>query len=524
MRIRVVLVIITILLAGGLLALAHLEISQAESNSGGDDNGGAESDDSDSDTDDSDSDTDRVDDDKPDSNEENNSESDNNVDGDNEPGSDEDNDSESDSDIDDDDGADSDIDNDDEADSDVDNDDEANSDEDDDSDVDDNKPENTEESNMSSMLIIYDNSVKYNLVRLMGNYATALGIPVLEKRIDYDSKYFPGTFPDDTIDIEYIVIFSKDITGLNVIIDYVTSYGSLNDKKIIISSDIGEKVLKQHALILQKAASPEYLIITDLKDSDLVWDAILTSSVQNTPVTEILDEKGIEFSKVDTEDLETIHNYEKIKVDTMIKVSESNIPLETLKIILILPFAATIVAIFRNVIGLQTYGVFGPAIMSIAFLSSGLIIGLILFGVLLITGVFVRKYIERLNLMLVPRLAVLLTLCCIIIAALITIGIKTGNQSLATITVFPLIIMSIIIENFMKTTVEKGIKDALKISLSTLFVALICFIVISQSTLQAVVMTHPEILLLVVGFNLLLGRWKGLRMVEYLRFSRLMKG
>lgn len=208
----------------------------------------------------------------------------------------------------------------------------------------------------------------------------------------------------------------------------------------------------------------------------------------------------------------------------MIKVSESNIPLETLKLILILPFAATIVAIFRNVIGLQTYGVFGPAIMSIAFLSSGLIIGLILFGVLLITGVFVRKYIERLNLMLVPRLAVLLTLCCIIIAALITIGIKTGNQSLATITVFPLIIMSIIIENFMKTTVEKGIRDALKISLGTLFVSLICFLVISQPTLQAVVMTHPEILFLVVGFNILLGRWKGLRMVEYFRFSRVMKG
>ena len=505
MKIRVVLVIITILLTGGLLALTNLEISQAESDSDGDDNGGAESDDSESDT---------------------------NGDDNDEPESDDsESDSESDSDVDDEDDTDSGVDDDSESDSDAD---DVDSDEDDDtgsdSDIDDNKPESTEESNMSSMLIIYDNSVKYNLVRLMGNYATAVGIPVLEKKIDYDSKYFPGTFPDDTIDIEYnkdieyIVIFSKDITGLNVIIDYVTSYGSLNDKKIIISSDIGEKVLKQHALILQKAASPEYLIITDLKDSDLVWDAILTSSIQNTPVTEILDEKGIKFSRVDNEDLETIHNYEKVKVDTMIKVSESNIPLETLKLILILPFAATIVAIFRNIIGLQTYGVFGPAIMSIAFLSSGLIIGLILFGILLITGVFVRKYIERLNLMLVPRLAVLLTLCCIIIAALITIGIKTGNQSLATITVFPLIIMSIIIENFMKTTVEKGIKDALKISLSTLFVALICFIVISQSTLQAVVMTHPEILFLVVGFNLLLGRWKGLRMVEYFRFSRLMKG
>ena len=254
MRIRVILVIITILLTGGLLALTNLEISQAESDSDGDDN--------------------------------------------DEPDSDVDDNSESDSDVDDDDDTDSGVDDDSESDSEAD---DVDSDEDDDtgsdSDIDDNKPESTEESNMSSMLIIYDNSVKYNLVRLMGNYATAVGIPVLEKRIDYDSKYFPGTFPDDTIDIEYIVIFSKDITGLNVIIDYVTSYGSLNDKKIIISSDIGEKVLKQHALILQKAASPEYLIITDLKDSDLVWDAILTSSIQKNPVTEILDKKILNFQQ-----------------------------------------------------------------------------------------------------------------------------------------------------------------------------------------------------------------------------------
>jgi len=217
MKIRVILLIITILLVSVLLGLTHMEISQAESDSDADD------------------------------------------------------DSESDSDADDDSES--------------------------DSDAVDNKPEDKEESNMSSMLVVYDNSVKYNLVRLMGNYATALGIPVLEKRINYDSKYLPGTFPDNTIDIEYnknieyIVIFSKDITGLNVIIDYVTSYESLNNKKIIVSSDIGEKMLKQHALILQKAASPEYLIITDLKDSDLVWDAILTSSIQKTPVTGILDKK-----------------------------------------------------------------------------------------------------------------------------------------------------------------------------------------------------------------------------------------
>ncbi len=98
------------------------------------------------------------------------------------------------------------------------------------------------------------------------------------------------------------------------------------------------------------------------------------------------------------------------------------------------------------------------------------------------------------------------------------------TQYLTRLTVFPLIIMALIIENFMKTTVEKGLSDALKICFSTVIVSVACFLVVSIPTLQAIVMTHPEILLLVVGLNILIGRWKGLRIVEYFRFSKLMKG
>ncbi len=162
--------------------------------------------------------------------------------------------------------------------------------------------------------------------------------------------------------------------------------------------------------------------------------------------------------------------------------------------------------------------------MSIAFLSSGLVTGLILFAILLAAGLFSRKSIDRLNLMIVPRLAILLTLCCIVMAVIITVGIKMGNYTLAKTAVFPLLVMSTIVENFMKAVADKGLFDALKICLGTIVAAVTCFFVVSLSTLQAIVMTHPEVLVLVLGFNVLLGRWKGLRLVEYFRFSELRKG
>jgi len=326
-------------------------------------------------------------------------------------------------------------------------------------------------------------------------------------------------------DVDYVMAISRDVSGLDVLIDYVATADLwLNGKEVIISSDVDKRMLKQHSLVLQKEASPDLIILTGLKDSELAWNATLSALVQKRPVTEMLDDRNVEFTTVDDRDLDDIPAYRGAVTDTILKVSESNIPLETLKLILLLPFAATIVTIFRNIVGARTYGVFGPAIMSIAFLSSGLVVGLILFAVLLVTGVFARRIIERLNLMMVPRLAVLLTMCCMVMAAAIAIGIKMNSQYLARLTVFPLIIMAMVIENFMKTTMEKGILDALKICFSTVIVAVVCFLVISIPTLQAIVMTHPEILILVVGLNILIGRWKGLRIVEYLRFSKLIKG
>ena len=378
---------------------------------------------------------------------------------------------------------------------------------------------------IGSILLFYDNSVSSEAVRQMEGSALDIGIDVVRERIDFDSKYLRGPDPAAARDVDYILVLSRDVAGLDVLIDYVASEELLLDgREVIISSAVDRRVLEPHSLVLQKEASPDLIILTDLEDSELVWDATLSAMAQKRPVTEMMGERGVEFSTVDDSDLAEIPAYREAVSDTIIKVSESNIPLETLKLVLLLPFAATIVAIFRNIVGMKTYGVFGPAIMSTAFLSSGLVVGLILFTVLLATGVFARRLIERMNLMMVPRLAILLTMCCMVMAAAISIGIKMDTQYLARLTVFPLIIMAMIIENFMKTTVEKGLSDALNICFSTVIVSIACFIVVSNPTLQVIVMTHPEILLLVVGLNIWIGKWKGLRLVEYLRFSKIMKG
>src|SRR5262249_61340944 len=59
-------------------------------------------------------------------------------------------------------------------------------------------------------------------------------------------------------------------------------------------------------------------------------------------------------------------------------------PLPSLNLILALPLIAFFLLVIRNVIGLETFGTFSPMLLSLAFLTTGLGWGLVVF--LIIVG------------------------------------------------------------------------------------------------------------------------------------------
>jgi len=77
------------------------------------------------------------------------------------------------------------------------------------------------------------------------------------------------------------------------------------------------------------------------------------------------------------------------------------------------------ICVLRNLIGFPTFGIFMPVLMALAFRSTGLVYGLIIFTGVVLMGYIVRRSIDKLHLLLVPRLSVILTLvivCFTIIA------------------------------------------------------------------------------------------------------------
>lgn len=201
--------------------------------------------------------------------------------------------------------------------------------------------------------------------------------------------------------------------------------------------------------------------------------------------------------------------------------SQSGLSLDLLRIILMIPVGAVVTIIFRNVIGIRTFGTFLPALIASAFRGSGLFWGLITFSGIILIGAAIRTILDRLHITHTPKLTILLVFVVLALLTISALGVSLDNLDIARANIFPLALMAITIERFALTAEESGTREALTIFANTIITVFFCYIVINSFFLQTFVLAFPETLLLVICAGLYFGNWIGLRVTELIRFKDL---
>ena len=198
------------------------------------------------------------------------------------------------------------------------------------------------------------------------------------------------------------------------------------------------------------------------------------------------------------------------------------ISLELLKIIIMLPIGVLAVVFFRNIVGLETFGTFMPALIAIGFRDTGLSSGILLFALIMGFGSVMRVILERLHLLHTPRLAILLSTVVLFNLGLTAVGVSLGFLNFARVALFPMIILTLTVERLSIITEESGIWNALRIAFLTLIVASSSYAIMSSRFLQSIVITFPETILVVIAIYIYIGRYSGFRLIEFTRFKHLL--
>lgn len=188
------------------------------------------------------------------------------------------------------------------------------------------------------------------------------------------------------------------------------------------------------------------------------------------------------------------------------------------RVLVLIPIGALIVSATRQLIGISTFGTFTPILIALSFRETGLIFGIALFCAVVMLGLFIRFYLHRLQLLVIPRLATILTATVLIIGA-IAVGMRDINIPLGlSISLFPIVILAMTIERAAVMWDEEGAKETAIAGFNSIMIASVGFLFMSNSYIQHLCFVFPELLLVVLALNLLLGRYKGYKLVEYFRF------
>lgn len=328
-----------------------------------------------------------------------------------------------------------------------------------------------------------------------------------------------GEHATDLAGANAIILWTDGITGLQALMRALQGKEELlagvHNQSIILISDSSLSTLARIARGPFTELRPQQILLTR---TEAVHPLLTTDSVES--FEEELVQRDIEHLRID-ESSAGIRPWNLLSalVNAMLT---RGVPSQTVILLLALPVIAMILTFLKQVVGITTFGLYTPSIIALSFLALGWPLGVFFLIFILITGYATRAIMRGFRLLYIPKVAVILTVVSITLLILMGVcaffGITFSRE-----TIFILLIMSTLAESFLNLKTEQGWHTAILGIGETILASLLCVFIVQWSAFQSVMLAYPELILFTIVINVLLGRWTGLRLLEYLRFREVFK-
>jgi hypothetical protein len=256
------------------------------------------------------------------------------------------------------------------------------------------------------------------------------------------------------------------------------------------------------------------------QDNVLVWDE------SNVSLLDVIggQDSTVHFSMIAQDVSPRMATDKKVAADNLLNFSIHSLPLEEqamFKTIMLIPIGAFIVVFLRIIIGLKTSGTFMPVLIAVAFVQTQLITGIVGFLLIVGTGLIIRAYLTKLNLLLVARISAVIITVILIISVFTIVAFNIGLVEGLSITFFPMIILSWTIERMSILWEEEGAKEVMLQGGGSLLTAVLVYLAMTNPYIQHLTFNFIGVQLIILALILMLGNYTGYRLTELRRFKPL---
>ncbi|HVZ67607.1 MAG TPA: 7TM domain-containing protein [Patescibacteria group bacterium] len=201
----------------------------------------------------------------------------------------------------------------------------------------------------------------------------------------------------------------------------------------------------------------------------------------------------------------------------------TGVPVNTIILILLLPLIATIIVFFRQIVGIPTLEVLVPIAFSITLVATGLAVGTILLATVLLASIIARIIVKRIRIMQLPKMALSMLIVSGLVFVSLTVSASLRLFDVGELSFLPVLLFILLSDRIVAVQLLKGIKPAVVITLFTLALGLLGYLILSNDFIRNYVILYPEIILFLIPINIIMGRYFGLRLTEYRRFQTFRK-
>lgn len=329
---------------------------------------------------------------------------------------------------------------------------------------------------------------------------------------------------------QVIILWTQENVGLQSLLEIAQSsvLGDENvlkslgfaNKNIISVTDSGLAVKARIAQSAYNVLRPEFIL---LASSENIYDLISTTDVQEMIKKLKSKEQDYQLLSVHTQrPLKKLRPWNVLSYLLSFLVNQG-MSLNTIYLLFLLPIVATLVALARHVVGISSLGIYVPSVITLVFFITGLKAGILIFLLVLIIGFVMRFAAKKFRISFLPRVAIILTGVSLGIFLVAALASWIGAFDFISLSIFPILIIILLAEKFISAQIKLGSREFIKIVVETFVLSMLCYFFGNWEVIRNLVLGYPEVVLLTIVINFIIGRWSGLRLVEYYRFRKLIK-
>lgn len=194
------------------------------------------------------------------------------------------------------------------------------------------------------------------------------------------------------------------------------------------------------------------------------------------------------------------------------------VPANTILLILLIPVLATLVTFVRVVIGLPTLEMLVPIILAFAFVAVGIVMGLLILGSIIVASFVSRSLLREVKIMFFAKRSLSLLILAFFVFAALVVGVGLDIERVAELSIFPVLILTLLGDSIVNVQLHQRLRDTIIITVATIALGLAGYFLATSLTVRDLLILYPELVLLTIPCNLVIGRYFGLRVSEYFRF------